>query len=93
MVTAEERGLPDEPGEAGWAQVATDRLRLNFEYERHWAPPVWPAVRDRQTATQHLDIHVRDLDAAVRWAVWCGAREASVQPQEGVRVLIDPAGP
>jgi len=91
-ITGDEPGLPGEPEEAGWAQVATDRLRLNFEYERCWTPPVWPAVEGRQTATQHLDIHVHDLATAVEWAVSCGASEASFQPQDDVRVMLDPVG-
>ncbi|MBN9105213.1 MAG: VOC family protein [Propionibacteriaceae bacterium] len=91
-LTASEPPLPDEPPEAGWAQLAAGALTVNFEYERHWTPPVWPAEQGRQTATQHFDIHVHDLDAATQWAVECGARVASVQPQEDVRVLFDPAG-
>lgn len=91
-VTAAEAAGPGEPAEAGWAQVAADALRLNFEYERHWTPPTWPAVEGRQTATQHLDIWVRDLAEATAWAVSCGATLASVQPQADVRVLFDPAG-
>ncbi|WP_434081552.1 VOC family protein [Sanguibacter sp. Z1732] len=55
-------------------------------------PPVWPARPGAQVATQHLDIWVQDLDAAVRWALRCGAVEAEVQPQPQVSVLIDPAG-
>lgn len=91
-VTADEPPGPGEPADAGWAQVAAGALRLNFEHELHWTPPVWPAVEGRQTATQHLDIWVHDLAAATAWAVACGAALASVQPQEDVRVLFDPAG-
>jgi hypothetical protein len=32
------------------------------------------------------------LDAAVEWAIECGARLADFQPQSDVRVLFDPAG-
>jgi hypothetical protein len=91
-VTASEPALPSEPADAGWAQVATGALRLNFEYEQHWAAPTWPAVEGRQTSTQHLDIWVHDLVAAVAWAVSCGAELAPVQPQTDVRVLFDPCG-
>lgn len=83
---------PGQPPEAGFAQLRTDHLTVNFEFERHWTPIVWPAEAGRQTATQHLDIHVDDLDAAVAWAVGCGARLAEVQPQDDVRVLFDPVG-
>jgi len=92
VVTASEPPRPDEPPAAGWAQIATAALRVNFEYERRWTPPVWPAEQGLQTATQHLDIQVDDLVAATAWAVSCGATLASVQPQEDVRVFLDPAG-
>jgi catechol 2,3-dioxygenase-like lactoylglutathione lyase family enzyme len=82
----------DEPETAGWAQIRTASLTLNFEFERCWEPPVWPAQTGRQVATQHLDIWVTDLEEAVGWAVECGARLANAQPQEDVRVMVDPAG-
>jgi len=41
---------------------------------------------------QHLDIGVGDLDAGVRWAQAQGARLAEHQPQEHVRVMLDPEG-
>ena len=40
----------------------------------------------------HLDIAVEDLAAAVAFAVAAGAVEAGSQPQDDVRVLLDPAG-
>jgi hypothetical protein len=40
----------------------------------------------------HLDFQVDDLDAAVAHAVDLGAQEARYQPQDDVRVLLDPAG-
>jgi hypothetical protein len=40
----------------------------------------------------HFDFQVGDLDSAVSEAVDLGARPASAQPQENVRVLLDPAG-
>lgn len=83
---------PGEPDGAGWAQLRSGRVTLNFEHERHWRTPVWPARDGEQIATQHLDIHVDDLEAAQEWAVTCGARLARLQPQQGVWVLLDPAG-
>jgi catechol 2,3-dioxygenase-like lactoylglutathione lyase family enzyme len=93
VTTTEEPG-PGKPPEAGWAQIrATDGgPTLNFEYERQWKPPVWPAEPGGQTATQHLDILVDDLEAATDHAVALGATLADFQPQETVRVLFDPAG-
>jgi catechol 2,3-dioxygenase-like lactoylglutathione lyase family enzyme len=95
-VTATEPPRAGEPAAAGWAQVRPPRgmagPTLNFEYERCFRRPVWPAVPGEQTATEHLDVRVDDLAAAVEWAVACGAVVADVQPQERVRVMRDPDG-
>jgi hypothetical protein len=40
----------------------------------------------------HLDIAAEDLQAAVAWALQAGATLADHQPQDHVRVLLDPAG-
>lgn len=91
-ITTSEPARPGKPAEDGWAQLRTDRITLNFEYEECWVTPVWPARAGMQTATQHLDIRVHDLAAAVDWAVRCGAQEAADRPQAGVRVMRDPQG-
>lgn len=87
---------PGEPPEAGWAQLRATHdggsVTVNVEYEECWQTPVWPAQPGSQVATQHLDIYVDDLEAAETWAVDCGARLADQQPQDAVRVLLDPAG-
>jgi len=95
-VTTVEGPRPGEPPAAGWAQIRprpdVAEPTLNFEFETEWSQPVWPAQAGRQTATQHLDIHVDDLDAACAHAIEAGAALAPVQPQADVRVLLDPAG-
>jgi catechol 2,3-dioxygenase-like lactoylglutathione lyase family enzyme len=95
-VTALEEPRPEEPAAAGWAQVRPPEdagaPTLNFEYERWFRRPVWPAEPGGQMATEHLDIHVDDLAAAVAWAITCGAVVAEVQPQADVRVMRDPDG-
>jgi hypothetical protein len=40
----------------------------------------------------HFDFQVGDLDSAAAEAVALGATVAAHQPQENVRVLLDPAG-
>jgi Glyoxalase-like domain len=40
----------------------------------------------------HLDIEVEDLEGAVAYALEAGAELADFQPQEDVRVLLDPVG-
>lgn len=96
QVTASDGPPPGMPEQVGWAQIkpppdATGPT-LNFEYERCFQRPVWPAEQGKQTASQHLDIRVEDLSAAVTWAESHGARLADVQPQARVRVMIDPDG-
>ncbi len=87
---------PGEPAEAGWAQLRPPAGEtgptLNFEYEAQFQRPVWPSEPGRQTITQHLDIWVTDLDSAVGKAEAAGAVLADYQPQDDVRVMIDPAG-
>jgi len=95
-VTTDDPPVPGDPDQGGWAQIRPPEGEagptLNFEYERHFARPVWPSVPGQQTASQHLDIWVDDLDAAVAWAVSQGAVLADVQFLKDVRVLFDPSG-
>jgi len=65
---------------------------LSFQSERWYQPPVWPEVDGQPTKMLHLDIRVDDLEAGVAHAIAAGATLAEYQPQEHVRVLIDPAG-
>jgi hypothetical protein len=69
----------------GVAYLAVQRAEL---YE----PPVWPPEPGRPGMQLHLDIEVSDLPTAVEHALELGARLADVQPQDDVRVLLDPAG-
>ena len=65
---------------------------LSFQLEPDHLPPVWPATSDRPQMQVHLDIEVDDLAAAVAVATEAGGRLADFQPQDDVRVLLDPAG-
>lgn len=65
---------------------------LSFQAEADYVPPVWPEEPGRQQKMLHLDIQVADLEATAAAAVAAGARLADHQPQDGVRVLLDPAG-
>ncbi len=80
--------------EPGWATVAPpDGVSyLGFQASAEYVPPVWPPVEGRQQMMLHLDFEVSDLAAAVGHACELGARVAGFQPQESVRVLLDPAG-
>lgn len=65
---------------------------LSFQTEPHYVRPRWPSTPDQQQMMLHLDIEVDDLPTAVAHATALGATPADVQPQERVRVLLDPAG-
>jgi catechol 2,3-dioxygenase-like lactoylglutathione lyase family enzyme len=80
-----------EPGEAAIAVPGTSSY-LAFQSEPDYVRPVWPAADGHQQMMLHLDIAVDDLAAAVADAVELGATVAEYQPQEDVRVLLDPAG-
>ncbi|MGY1710883.1 VOC family protein [Geodermatophilus sp. SYSU D00758] len=65
---------------------------LSFQREERHVRPVWPAGDGDPRMQAHLDIAVDDLEAAVALAVEAGATVAGHQPQEHVRVCLDPAG-
>jgi catechol 2,3-dioxygenase-like lactoylglutathione lyase family enzyme len=65
---------------------------LSFQARKDYRPPTWPERPEAQDKMIHLDIKVEDLDAAVRYALECGARLAEYQGRKDLRVLLDPAG-
>lgn len=81
----------DEPG---WVTVLPPDggAGLSFQTEDIYVPPVWPAAPGEQQMQLHLDIEVDDLEAAVARAVELGATQAEFQPQDDVRVMLDPVG-
>jgi hypothetical protein len=54
--------------------------------------PVWPAGAGDPQMMTHLDVEVQELATAGAHAVAAGATLAEYQPQEDVRVYLDPAG-
>jgi catechol 2,3-dioxygenase-like lactoylglutathione lyase family enzyme len=87
----------------GWSVVDDEpdwvRLRppdggpgVSFHIEPDYVRPAWPATPGRQQTMVHLDVAAEDLDAAVAWALELGATLAEHQPQDDVRVLLDPDG-
>jgi len=81
----------EDPGGAAIAVPGTSSY-LAFQTEARYVPPVWPAAGGQQQMQLHLDIAVDDVGAAVADAVALGATVAGFQPQDDVRVLLDPAG-
>lgn len=68
--------------------VAYLSIQRNPDYVR----PVWPAEQGSQQMMLHLDFEVTDLEGETARAVALGAELPDHQPQENVRVLLDPAG-
>ncbi len=80
--------------EPGWVMLraAEGGAGLSFQTESGYVRPVWPAGPGDPQMSMHLDIEVDDLDAAGARAVAAGATLAGYQPQDDVRVYLDPAG-
>ena len=69
--------------------------RILFQQNEDYIPPVWPGESGRQQQMTHLDFTVKNkeqMELAVKHAVACGARKASVQYSDRWTVMIDPAG-
>ncbi|WP_433021797.1 VOC family protein [Kribbella sp. CA-294648] len=79
----------------GWVTVAPSKdagYNLGFHLEKQYERPVWPGEKGKQQMQMHLDLEVDDLDQAVAHAIEAGAELAEYQPQEDVRVMLDPDG-
>jgi catechol 2,3-dioxygenase-like lactoylglutathione lyase family enzyme len=87
-------GWPIGRDEPGWVTLRPDGAGpgLAFQEESIYARPTWPAAPGEQQMMLHLDIEVDDLEVACAHAVAAGATLAEFQPQEDVRVFLDPAG-
>jgi predicted enzyme related to lactoylglutathione lyase len=80
-------------GPEGLAIIPPDGVAyISFQTSREYVRPVWPPEEGRQQQMLHLDFEVDDLDAAVAHAVELGATIAAFQPQQDVRVMLDPDG-
>jgi catechol 2,3-dioxygenase-like lactoylglutathione lyase family enzyme len=82
----------DEPGWVKLTPPEGGEPGLSFQSEPAYVRPAWPSSASRQQMMAHLDIEVDDLDAASAHALAQGAILAEYQPQETVRVYLDPAG-
>jgi catechol 2,3-dioxygenase-like lactoylglutathione lyase family enzyme len=80
--------------EGDWVSLSAPAggAALSFQTEPDYARPTWPAGHGDQQMMTHLDIEVDDLGAAGTHAVAAGAVLAEYQPQDDVRVYLDPAG-
>ncbi|MEU4367129.1 VOC family protein [Micromonospora chersina] len=87
-------GWTRDEDEPDWVVLAASDggAGLAFQTEPAYVRPVWPAGPGEPQMMAHLDIKVDDLDAASAYAVSVGATVADFQPQDDVRVHLDPAG-
>lgn len=85
--------VPD-PDEPDWVPVRDPAggVGVACQEQTSYARPVWPAGAGEQQMQGHLEVAVDDLEAAVAHALACGAVLAQQQPQDDVRVCLDPAG-
>lgn len=86
-------------GEEGeWTDIASPScgVKIAFQQNEAYAPPVWPDEPGAQQQMAHLDFAVRDkeeMELAVQHALSCGAVKASVQyDPEKWTTMLDPAG-
>ncbi|HEV2360365.1 MAG TPA: VOC family protein [Acidimicrobiales bacterium] len=87
-------GWPIRTADDTWVTLKPpyDGPGLSFQLEDVYDPPEWPARHESQQMMAHLDIQVEDLEVAGEHAKACGAHLAEFQPQDDVRVWLDPAG-
>jgi hypothetical protein len=84
--------VKNDPDFVGIAPMGDHVEYFAFQRSAEYVPPVWPPQDGQQQMMAHLDLEVPDLDAAEAAAVRAGARVADFQPQDSVRVMLDPAG-
>lgn len=79
-----------------WISIVspTKGIRLGFQSNEDYLPPVWPEEEGKQQQMLHLDFSVgkENLEAAVEHAIACGAVKAKDQYSEHWVVMLDPAG-
>ncbi len=80
--------------EGGWVTLPNPNggIGLNVHIDEVYERPVWPSERGRQQMQAHLEVRVDDLEAGSAHAQACGATLAEYQPQDDVRVHLDPDG-
>jgi catechol 2,3-dioxygenase-like lactoylglutathione lyase family enzyme len=91
---AELLGWPVAEQEPDWVVLRdpSGGVGLAFQTEAQFARPCWPAWPGEQQMMMHLELRVEDLAAASSRAEACGATAAAEQPQDDVRVYLDPDG-
>ena len=76
----------------GQAGATGGGTALSCQTDAAYVKPTWPAGPGDQQMMMHLDIKTEDFAAAGAYALAAGATLAQYQPQDDVRVHLDPAG-
>jgi catechol 2,3-dioxygenase-like lactoylglutathione lyase family enzyme len=86
--------VDEDSADPTWAVVRPPGggVAISCQLEEHHVAPVWPAGPGDQQMQLHLEVQVDDLDGALAHALACGATAAEYQPQDDVRVCLDPVG-
>ena len=67
-------------------------IYIVFQEATDFQSPVWPPQSGNQRPMMHFDFQVGDLDTAVSEALALGASVSVHQPNQNLRVLLDPDG-
>lgn len=70
-------------------------VRIGFQRNPDYVPPVWPEEPGKQQQMAHLDFRAKDKEDMARLVehgILCGAQKAQEQFSEMWTVMIDPAG-
>lgn len=70
-------------------------VKIAFQTNTGYVPPVWPEEPNAQQQMLHLDFSVEskeDMDRAVKHAIACGATKATTQYCDEWTVMFDPVG-
>ncbi len=80
--------------DGGWSTVHPGEgvAYIGFHRNPDYVRPVWPPQEGQQQMMMHLDVEVSELAEAVASALEIGATQAEFQPQDDVRVMLDPDG-
>jgi len=81
-----------------WADIAppSGGVKIGFQKNEDYIPPVWPEEPGAQQQMVHLDFAVQnkeEMTRAVAHALSCGATKAAVQyGEDSWTTMLDPAG-
>lgn len=80
-----------------WAALSSPSggMKIAFQENELYVPPVWPETPNMQQQMAHLDFRVHsheEMELAVEHAISCGALKAATQYSDRWTVLFDPEG-